>query len=306
MADNKNTFVKSKEQVAAEKAVNDAAVVKYKNDALAARAERFSRRAEGDSTSLNEIRAARAEIVNAKAPLLDPETRGTVKPIDNPIPVRHEGEEPGEPDKGESTDEVKIRSDLQDNTPQPEGHRVPPERQLYGEMGDGGVMPVESRPHQLHPLADGVEKLEEDAPELYSTKTGSVTETLPADPTGEDKNSISNLNVLNENDVVVQDGDVGIMELGDTTADPGPRDPEGADKGKKTLADGTILDAEGEKHAEQPAGHNPDKPVEQATEGESEEARLDRLREEYKTKFKKPAAGRWSAEHIQNLIDGKV
>lgn len=201
MADNKQNavFAKSKEQVAAEKAASDAEVVKYKNEALAQRAARFA--SLGNSVSPTAIRQARQEIIDRKAPLLDPETRGTVKPIDNPIPVRHEGEEPGEPDKGESVELVKIRPDVQD---------------------------------------------------------------------------------------------------------AGERDPEGHAKGLKVLNDGSQIDAEGEKHADQPEGHNPKEKVESAPEGESDEARLERLRQEYKDKFGKPATARWSADHIQSLLDGKV
>lgn len=295
MADNKQNavFAKSKDQVAAEKAASDEEVVKYKNAALAARAARFQRL--GASVSPTAIRQARHEIIDRKAPLLDPESRGSVKPIDNPIPVRHEGEEPGESDKGESEDLVKIRPDVQDNTLQPEGHQIPPELQLHGVTGDGGVMPAEARARQMHPLADGVDKLEEDAPGIFATTTGSVSETVP-EPSkpevdeGEKKNV--NLNVLTEDGTVVQDA--------------GDRDPEGHAKGLKVLEDGSTLDAEGEKHADQPEGHNPKEAAEAAPEGESDKERLERLRDEYKSKFGKPANARWSADHLQGLIDEKV
>lgn len=308
-------FAKSKEQVAAEKVASDNEVVKYKNEALAQRAARFA--SLGSSVSPTAVRQARQEIIDRKAPLLDPENRGTVKPIDNPIPVRHEGEEPGESDKGESDTLVKIRPDVQDNTLQPEGHQVPPELQLHGVTGDGGVMPVESRARQMHPLADGVEPLKDDAPELFATTAGPVTETIPesSKPEIEENTQTSNFNVLAENGTVIQDaGDnkpaEPVTELeplqDNAEQDPGPRDPEGEAKGKKVLADGTTLDAEGERHADQPEGHNPKESADTIPEGESDKDRLERLRETYKTKFGKPANARWSADHLQGLIDEKV
>jgi len=121
--------------------------VKQRNELLAQRAARY---ASGTAApmSYDEIRAARAEVINRKVEILAPEVARLdeqTSPINNPIPVRHDGEEPGEPGKGEDPDLVKIRPDVQDHLRQPPGHRVDEALQLHGETGDGGVPPEESR-----------------------------------------------------------------------------------------------------------------------------------------------------------------
>ena len=203
MADNKysNRVPESKEERAALAAAEHAEAQKYVADAVARRAARFAE-PEVEVTA-DEVREQRAALMASLTPdnLRDNGVNGNPqKPVDNPIPVRHNGEEPGEPDLGEDTELVKVRPDVQDYTPQPEGHRVPEAQQLNGETGDGGVPPA---------------------------------------------------------------------------------DPLGKEKGLKELADGTVIDSEGEQNTTQPEGHQPEGVKATADAGESDEDRLARLREEY-------------------------
>lgn len=234
--DTNRVFAESPEEQKSREDADVAARVKYKNDALAARAAKFKNTE--TPMAVSEIRQARQQVIDAHVTLISPDNDFQVKPIDNPIPVRHDGEEPGEPDKGEEEYMVKIREDVKDFTPQPEGHRVPEADQLHGETGDGGVAPEEAK--------------------------------VDLDSDGE------------------------------------ALDPDGKDKGLKKLADGTTLDAEGDKHAKQPEGHDPSEAKVVEQEQEDPEVRLNRLREEYKKKFGKTVNARWSADHLQDLIDEKV
>lgn len=261
--DTNRVFAESPEEQKSREDADVAARVKYKNDALAARAAKFKNTE--TPMAVSEIRQARQQVIDAHVTLISPDNDSQVKPIDNPIPVRHDGEEPGETDKGEAEHLVKIREDVKDFTPQPEGHRVPEADQLHGETGDGGVMPVEARAANDHPLAEGKDVLAND-----------------------------------------QTGESGTHENDPAAKDAGETDPDGKNKGLKKLADGTTLDAEGDKHAKQPEGHDPSEAKVAEPEQEDPEVRLTRLREEYKKKFGKTVNARWSADHLQDLIDEKV
>lgn len=318
MAENKNsnTVPATQEARAAVAAAEREEAQKYVSDAVARRAARFAEPEE--YVGPDEIRAQRQALLDSLVPdtLVDEGINGNPqKPVDNPIPVRHNGEEPGEPDYGEDAEDVKIREDVKDFVPQPEGHRVPLEAQLNGETGDGGVMPVESWERQGRVPADGETEL---APPVSSNaidengnnEVGRLVSEQVANIEGQEKP-----NKDGENDpappqatnVVGQDGsnETGRMLEEALQNDPQiKRDPAGREKGLKELSDGTVIDAEGDKNSTQPEGHSPepnatkDQPVDEAKE-------LEDAREDYKKAFGKPANARWSTEHLRKLIAEK-
>lgn len=236
--DSKNVVPQTEDEKNAEAQESLAKSAKYISDAMQRRQDRFDNPVETSQVDVRKERQRLIDSLTEEKPNLDPDQ----KPIDNLIPVKHNGEEPGESDKGESPELVKIREDVKDFVPQPPEHRVPPADQLNGETGDCGVMPVEARERQNHPLA--------------------------------------------------VDADV-------------ETDPEGKAKGLKTLSDGSTIDAEGDKHLQQPEGHRPPQNADAKTPEDDSAARLDARREEYKKAFGKPANARWSEEHIQKLIEEK-
>lgn len=222
------------------------------NEALARRQEKADNPA--PEMSLSEIRAARARLLAGTredniAPAQDqyahdgPE--GTAGPA---IPVRHDGEEPGEADKGEDPNSVKIREDVKDFVPQPPEHRVPGDQRLHGETGEGAT-------RDNTDLGDEVE-LGVDGKPIGSNTEG---------------------------------------------PDGGVLDPEGKEKGLKTLSDGITVDSQADQNSAQPAEHDPN--AGNVAEAQPAALDLDALREEYKTVFQKPANTRWSAEHLKSLID---
>lgn len=315
MADNKNsnTIPGTKEGREAAAAAERAAGQKYVSDVVARRAARFE--TAEDEASPESVRSQRAALLNSLIPetLVDEGINGNPqKPVDNPIPVRHNGEEPGEPDFGEDPEDVKIRPDVQEFVPQPEGHRVPKEAQLNGETGDGGVMPVESWERQGRQPADGETNR---APPVSSTDIdengdNEVGRLVREHVANAEKAPVPDKSGENDpappQDVNIVDPITGTNATGAMLANL-PLDPQGKEKGLKETADGTVIDAEGDKHLAQPEGHNDQGPTSEAKmAGESEKDQLERLREEYKAKFKKPANARWSAEHLQGLIDEKV